>query len=235
MKNIQKVNPQSYPIQKPDLLDVLQLLKEDIMTTLRVCVPGQVVSFNGTKRTAVIKILLKRTLADGTYADYGNLQDVPIYTPGAGGAFLLFPIAPGDQGIVVFADRNIGGWIQNGTIAPLPDMRAHSLSDGIFIPGLNAYSATVPAYSTSKTVLTYQGSTLELDPAGIKLIGNGGAEIDLQTTFATIKNATTSLGTLINALITAIEGIEVTGNLPLTAPSIAALEAVRTEFEALIT
>lgn len=224
---------QTFPITKPSLYDVLQQLKEEIFSTLRVCVPAEVVSFDGTKRTASVQILLKRVLANGDLTDYKPLNDCPVYTPGAGDAFLQFPIAAGDQGLLIFADRNIGGWIANGGVNPMPDLRAHDISDGIFIPGLNPYNDAMPAYPTDGVLLTYHGTSLKLTATGLKLIGAGGAEIDFDTLVG-IKNNTTSLLIAINTLITAIEGIQVQGNLPLTAPSITALEAAKLVFAGLL-
>ena len=218
---------QTYPVVKPSLYDVMQQLKEDIFSTLHVMVPGEVVSFDGTKRTATVRILLKRTKEDGTYSDYKPLYDCPVWTPGAGGAFVQFPIAEGDQGMVIFADRNIGAWLQNGNAAPLPDLRAHNLSDGVFVPGLNALDATMPSYPTNKLLLSYQGTTLELDSSGVKFGGTGGAEIDLQAALVTIKNGTTTLLTVLNGLIDVVKALQVTGPLPLTAPSVASLEAYK--------
>jgi hypothetical protein len=230
---------QSFPIVKPSLYDTLQLLKEDILSTLRVCVPGQVVSFDGSRRTAQVKVLLKRILADGTQVDYKPLLDVPVLTPQGGGAYIQFPIAAGDQGLVVFADRNIGSWFQSGDNTAMPDLRAHTLSDGFFIPGINSLQSTLPAYPTNKMVVVYQGSTIEIDSAGIKLIGTGGAEVDLQAALTTIKNQTTTLNTLLGAFLTMLEALTVADDeggaiLPLTAASIAAIEAFRAQFAGLL-
>lgn len=230
---------QSFPITKPSLYDVMQQLKEDIFSTLRVCVPGQVVSFDGTKGTATIKVLLKRVLDDETQVDYKPLLDCPVLTPQGGGAFIQFPIAAGDQGIVVFADRNIGSWFQNGDNTAMPDLRAHNLSDGIFIPGINSLKASLPTWPTNKVLVKYAGSTIEIDSAGIKLIGTGGAELDLQTTLTTIKNGTTTLNTLIGAFLTMMEALTIADDeggaiLPLTAASIAAIEAFRAQFTGLL-
>jgi len=218
---------QSFPVVNPSFYEVLQQLKEEIFSTLRVCMPAEVISFDGTKRTATVKILAKRTLENGTYAEYKPLHDCPVMTPAGGGAFIQFPIAAGDQGMLIFADRNIGTWLQNGAVAPLQDLRAHNLSDGIFVPGLHALNASMPAYPTNKLLLSYQGSTFEIDAAGLKFIGTGGAEVDLQAALVTIKNGTTTLLTLINGLIDVIKALQVTGPLPLTAPSVAALEAYK--------
>lgn len=229
------ISQQRWPITEPTLYDVLQMHKQDIFSSLRVCVPAQIVSFDVNKRTATVQILLTRTLSDGrTVAPYPQINDVPVQTPQGGGAYLQFPISAGDQGILLFADRNIRAWLQNGTPAPLPTQRMHSLSDGFFIPGINAVPSTMPAYPTNKVVLGYAGNQLEITATGWNIVGDGGAEIDLAGEIITLKNATTTLNTLLGLLITAIEAIQVTGNLPLTAPSVAALEVVRTELATLL-
>lgn len=225
---------QTFPITPPSLYDVLQQLKEDIFSTLRVCMPGQIVDFDGDKRTATVKILLQRVLPSGEYAEYKNLYDCPVWTPGAGGAFLQFPIQPGDQGMIIFADRNIGNWLKNGAVAPMPDLRAHNISDGIFVPGLTPLTGDMPEYPTDKVVLSYLGTSFELTNSGWNFVGTGGAEIDLSGSIVTIKNTTTTLLTLLNGLIDVIKTLQVNGPLPLTAPSIAALEAYKTVLATLL-
>ena len=116
------ISAQRFPVAEPSLYDVLQLHRKDIFASLRVCVPAEIVSFNGTKRTASLAILLKRVLSDGrTVADYPQIDDVPVLTPQGGGAYLQFPIAAGDQGLLIFADRNIRAWLASGAAQPLPN------------------------------------------------------------------------------------------------------------------
>ena len=240
MNDLSTISQQRWPVGEPTLTDVLQAHKQDVFSALRVCVPAQVISYDGTKRTASLQVLLKRTLPDGrTVADYPRLDEVPVYTPQGGGAYLQFPVAANDQGILLFADRNIRAWLANGSAAPLPTLRMHSLSDGIFIPGLNALNSAIPNTPTNKVLLSYQGSTLELDAAGLKFIGQGGAEVDLQSAIVTIKNATTTLNTLLGSFLTMLEALTVADDeggaiLPLTAASIAAIEAFRVRFTGLL-
>jgi hypothetical protein len=235
------ISQQRWPIvDEITLYDVMQALRKDIFSDLRVCVPAQVVSYDGTKQTASVQVLLKRTLSDGrTVTDYPQLDVVPVYTPQGGGAYLQFPVAAGDQGILIFADRNIRSWLQSGAPAPLPTPRMHSLSDGFFIPGINALNSNIPNTPSNKVLLTYQGSTLDLDSSGLKFIGTGGAEVDLQAALVTIKNQTTTLNTLIGQFLTMLEALTVADDeggaiLPLTAASIAAIEAFRAQFAGLL-
>ena len=63
-------------------------------------------------------------------------QDCPVVFPGGGGFVLTFPIAVGDEGLLVFAARCIDAWWQNGGSSnPQAELRMHDLSDGFFLPG----------------------------------------------------------------------------------------------------
>jgi len=225
---------QNKSIIQPGLSDVLMNLKMDILGTLRVAMVGKINSFDASKQTAQIKVMSKMQLSDGTYKDYPLLIDCPVFTPQGGGGSLMFPIAAGDECLVIFADRRVDEWFKTGDAQVPADGRMHELSDGIAIVGLNSLARSISGFPTNKVLLTYQGSTVELDASGIKLIGEGGAEIDLQSTLITIKNGTTTLLTLLNGLIDVLTALQVNGPIPLTAASIAALNAYKTTLAGLL-
>ena len=63
--------------------------------------------------------------------------DCPVIFAGGGGYVATMPIALGDEGLLVFADRCIDAWWQNGgPTQPQAELRMHDLSDGFFIPGV---------------------------------------------------------------------------------------------------
>ena len=75
---------------------------------------------------------------DGTHVPWplSIFMDVPVHYPGGGGVSHTHPVKQGDEGLVVFTDRNQDSWYQNGgTNNPLVDDRAHHLADGRYIPG----------------------------------------------------------------------------------------------------
>ena len=91
------------------------------------------------------------------------LAQIPILISNGGGVNLTFPIAAGDECMVLFADTPIGMWFQNGSQRqsnPI-DQRRHSLSDGIAIFGVRSSPRKLSGYSTDSAQLrTDDGNTL---------------------------------------------------------------------------
>jgi hypothetical protein len=228
---------QTKTIVDPDLVDVLINFKQDIFSSLNCVKVGRIISFDGTKKTAKVQILFKRTLLDGTVQSLQPIVDVPVFTLQGGGASFQMPIAAGDQCILLFSDRRLDEWMQNGAEAVPGDGRMHDLSDGIALVGINAQNSTLPSYPTNKVLVSYQGSRLEISATGAKLVSTGTAEIDLDTLVG-IKNGATSLKLLLNNFIVLLEGLTVqdpiSGPIPLTAASIALLEAYKAIFATLL-
>lgn len=227
---------------EPDLAEVLAILKQDIFASMNCVKVGQIQSFDVAKHTAQVQILFKRMLPDGTTASCPLLIDVPVVTLQGGGGALQFPIAAGDQCLLFFSDRRIDEWLQNGTEATPGSPRLHDMSDAIALVGVNAINSTLDDAPTNKVVLSYQGSKFELTSTGWNFVGDGGAEIDISSTIdlkaaagaeitldalVTLKNNTTSLLVVMDGLIDVIKTLQVNGPIPLTAASIAALEAYK--------
>ncbi len=99
------------------------------------------------------------------------LLDVPVIFPSGGGYTLTFPIAAGDECLVVFSSRCIDGWWYQGGIQPQLDVRMHDLSDGFAFVGPMSRPNVIPTISTSTTQLRSNDGSIyvELSPAQIKL------------------------------------------------------------------
>lgn len=110
--------------------------------------------------------------------------DCPIIFPGGGGAHLTFPLATGDEGLLVFASRCIDNWWLSGGPQSQAEFRMHDLSDGFFIPGCFSQprAPAVPPSTTLVQLASDDGVTLiSMDtttqavtitaPGGINLVG----------------------------------------------------------------
>ncbi len=82
------------------------------------------------------------------------LVDVPVVFPAGGGFTLTFPVAAGDECLVVFASRCIDGWWQSGGIGAQLDKRMHDLSDGFALVGPRSQARKLdPAVDTANVQL----------------------------------------------------------------------------------
>lgn len=201
----------------PELLDVLAAQQRQISRTLNCVKPGRVQSFDRARKTATVQILLVRVLPDNTTMDYPVLVDCPVVTIQGGGGSIQFPIEPGDQGLLLFCDRNIDAWFKTGSAAPPADARSHDLSDGFFLCGVNSLASALDNYVAATSSWRYDG-----------------AEINLSAGLVAIKNGTTSLLAVIAGLIDVIEALEVVGPIALTPAAIASLEAYKAQVALLL-
>lgn len=224
---------QQKTIVEPELGDVFSIFKQDLLSSLNCIKIGRIQTYDSVKHSAQVQILFKRVLPDLSVKSYPLLIDVPVVTLQGGGGALQLPIAAGDQCLLLFSDRRIDEWYQNGGEAAPASPRLHDMSDAIALVGLNALNSPLPATPTNKVTLSYQGQSVELGAATASLIATGGAEINLAT-LVEIKNSTTSLLILLSAFIDVLKTLQVNGPIPLTAASIAALEAFKLQFATLL-
>lgn len=104
--------------------------------------PGIIESVDFQKMTCVIQPSIRmpqiKESGERISIDLPLLKDVPVYYPQGGFGVLTFPVKKGDECLVVFADRCIDAWWQNGGIQEQMDYRCHDLSDGFAFVGFRS-------------------------------------------------------------------------------------------------
>jgi hypothetical protein len=188
------------PLNEPELIDVLQSLKQDIFKSLNCVKIGKINSFDQTKKTATIQILFKRVMPDKVIS-YPLLVDCPVFTLQGGGGAIQMPIQAGDPCIVLFADRNIDNWYSNGSEAAPADLRCHHLNDGLAIVGINALTSTLPAYDANVNItiptrkkLVVSGTTATAEIFGSQLLALKADVDDIVAKFNAHTHATAATG-----------------------------------------
>lgn len=116
--------------------------------------------------------------------DLPLLVDVPIVWPRAGGFALTFPIAAGDEVLVVFGSRCIDSWWQSGGVNAPAEARMHDLSDGFAILAPTSQPRTFANISAANVQLRDQsGSTfVEITPDGkARIVGASAIDLEAPT------------------------------------------------------
>lgn len=167
----------------PDLTILLEALQNEILHTLNCVKIGVIEAFDaGTAtRAANVNVRIAFTQVtsvspDGTrtLAEYAPLYNVPVLFPNGGGFTLTFPVAIGDECIVLFNDKQIDNWLLSGIGQPPSMNRTHDLSDGIAIVGLRNNTRALANISTSSTQLrTDDGQTfVDVSAGKIQLVAD---------------------------------------------------------------
>jgi protein gp138 len=143
---------------------------------LRVAIPGIVVAnqngdpFNADLQTVSVQPSVQEVLrvkAIPTLTTLPILDDVPFVFPSAGGWNLTFPIAIGDECLVIFADMAFDMWWQNGGIQKQPDgpLYRHDIGDGVAIFGVRSNPRVLQNYSTTSMQICSDDGTVVIDMA----------------------------------------------------------------------
>lgn len=117
---------------------VLSNVMNETMFRMRCCIPCVVQSYNAAENTVECQPAIREKIIkeDGSteYVNLPLLINVPVAFPSSAAFSLKFPIAYGDECLVVFSDLSIDNfWLHSGVQNPV-EVRRHDLSDGIAIP-----------------------------------------------------------------------------------------------------
>lgn len=177
-----------------DPLSAILAILEGWQAGMWTALPGIIQSFDAVARTAVVQPAINAQVRnlDGSYSwkELPLLADVPVYFPRGGGFVLTFPIAAGDECLVVFASRCIDAWWQSGGTQNQAELRMHDLSDGFAFVGFPSQPNNESNISvTAAQLRSLDGSTYVEVGAGEVTVK--GANVTVNATTAAV-NASTS-------------------------------------------
>lgn len=209
----------NYIPNEPSLKDLLDFMSKEIKLSLNCHHIGTIQSFDSSFQTAQVSINYTKTFLQ--IDDVGNtsvqsvnypvLASCPVICLGGGLGSMTFPIAPGDECLVLFNDRDLDNWFNGSANSPPATGRLHSFTDAMALVGVRSLSNVLTSYNTEapeirmggnkitlasdKAVVSLStGVTLELDSTGKLKITNLTGEFvsSLVQLFTDIQNATTN-------------------------------------------
>ena len=188
----------------------MKALSDTIFSMLRVSMPGIIESFDPVACTCSVQPALKGQVADalGNFksAPLPVLVDVPVIFPRGGGCTITFPVKAGDECLVVFSDRCIDFWWQNGGVQEPVDPRQHDLSDAFAFVGPQSQAQKISGISTTSVqVRTDDGSSF------IELMQGGN--VNITTPLLTVNGNVQVNGTVTSTGDQVAKGISQTGHV----------------------
>jgi hypothetical protein len=130
--------------EKTNQAEVLRQVLTNWQAGIWTALPATVQSYNAAAQTCSVQPTIQlvrypRAGGNPIPLDFPVIPDVPVVFPGGGGYSLTFPIAAGDEVLLVFASRCIDAWWKLGTSTsksqPQTESRMHDLSDAFAIVG----------------------------------------------------------------------------------------------------
>lgn len=176
------VNPYDPASVDPDpgtlpLDEIIRRAFKGMALGLRVCLPAQVTAVRGNQTVDVQPTLQVRYIDQTSGSNIPPVQHVPVSMPMGAGYSIKLPVAVGDTGFLIFADRSLVSWLAgSGGIVDPQDSRSHDLSDAIFVPGLPP-TANQTQDGTTDLVITNGAAKIRVQKAGTFVVTNGTNEL----------------------------------------------------------
>jgi hypothetical protein len=176
-----------------DSQEALRLALEGHQAQVWTALPAIIESFDANAVTCVAQPAIKAEVraADGStrLVALPLLIDCPVVFPRGGGCTLTFPIAKGDECLVVFSSRCIDAWWTAGGVQAQAELRMHDLSDGFCLPGPFSQATKISGISTNSVQLRSNDAStyIDLNPTSqkVKIVAPGGFEVDAPTNLFT--------------------------------------------------
>lgn len=187
-----------------------------LMTMMDKCLPVRVLAYDRSKNVATVQPLIYKTDTDNEVYERGAIYQVQCLSYGAGGFHINFPIAKGDLGWIITADRDIDLFKQSLAPTKTNTKRAHSLADSWFIPdtfrkyvvsGENSGDMVIQSTDTNSRVAI--GKSRILIAVGSSRIVVTGSGVTITSGSATINCDATINGALqVNGPITSTGAVK---------------------------
>lgn len=182
-----------------NLMAAIQGMIDTSLGRLMTSLPGEVQTYDSTKRKASVKPMLQYVTASGEAVDLPVIHGVPVVWPSVGAGRLRFPIAKGDCVLLVFSTIALDTWAANakGTVTTPENIRSHSLMDAVAIPGLIPFPSVSDPEQDGFEIhydgkLTFTNGTVSvvIDGSEVKAAGTASLALADHTHLVTPINAT---------------------------------------------
>lgn len=159
----------------------------NLMKEVGTSVPAVVLSFDSAKQLAQIQIAIQGVAADGSALEQPPIIAVPVYFAGNSDFSIQHEVKAGDEGIAVFSQRCIDGFVTQGANQPNPVLRFHDFTDAMFLPGLRSSPNKISDFNAdgigiykndgSQKISIKSDGTIEITTTGAAAVDINGSKL----------------------------------------------------------
>jgi len=127
--------------QTPTMVDIIKEAIRQNQLELNTMLPAVIVDYDALTQTCTVQPSLKRTSIDPPSVDSRpRIEDVPVVFPRGSKGGVYFPLEKGDGVMLIFCQRSLDDWRDNGGEVQNRDTRLHDINDAVALPGLFSLS-----------------------------------------------------------------------------------------------
>lgn len=190
------------PFQTKTLDQIIWWAISNYLMEVHTCLPGKIIKVRDNNEVDVQPLLKQLFMTSKAAESIPAMQNVPVIVPRGTDYWIKLPIAVGDTGLILFSERSLDIWLEQGGEVDPDDVRKFDLSDAMFIPGLYPFDQQLPGDATELT-LHNALAEIVMKKSGKFKITNGTNELVDLTEQLTIQ--TNSLVTQTTALATGVQ------------------------------
>lgn len=160
----------------PTLTDVLAVFEKHLNLTFKCHDVGIIESFDTETQTATVKIAYKKVFYQVTNSvykrnvvDYTPIITCPVFFAGGGTASQTFPVAQGDECLILFNDRDIDAWWAGSNSSEPDTPRTHSYSDALVIVGFRSKPNAIQNFDNARACLRNKNALVGVGPELVKI------------------------------------------------------------------
>lgn len=172
----------------------------EMMKDIGTSIPGHILSFDPASQLAQLQIGIARIDVDGKKVTPPPIIECPVYFFG-GDYCVEVQIDPGCEGVILFSQRCIDAWVDEGGVANNPIQRFHDFSDAYFLPGIRSQPKRVSNFNNNGIRLRNKAgdqyfwlkndNTSEIKSPSIKVVAD---DVDFDCDKLTHKGANIGIG-----------------------------------------
>lgn len=235
MANIRKVQR-----SQVNFNDVMAIAQDAIMSRLNCHNIGRILEFDKTTQTCTVELMQIKQFND-QFLTPAPITQVPLIMLGAGGGHITMPNPVGTICLLLFLDRNIDNFMETGEQYTPDTSRMHDFTDAIALTTFTTLANPLANYDEDAINIFNEGlieevqklSYIKIYPNYIQIQAADSANITLNSKVS-INNTEQDLGLLIQALLTACEGIVTVQGGGLTPNSLQAFTDLKDQFAELL-
>ena len=183
--------------------EMMRTCFSELMKSVGTSIPGQVLGFDSGSQLAQVQVGVERVDINGNSVALSPITEVPVYFPG-GDFCVEYQIDAGNEGLILFSQRCIDAWVNQGGTAPPPIRRFHDMSDALFIPGFRSQANKMSSFQNNGVRLRDKDGTnyiwlkndgtIAIQATAINIVSNLVVAGDMAVNGGTITNEGVNVG-----------------------------------------